>query len=265
MIWCANRDEGGDIKSLCITSRTQCRSDWWGTKWEQQDRGDPWRQRGGVNMWELRGEEELNKTERNREKTHSGGTSKSLEAICMSNQPDTYQPTHASLSLCQTCLLTDFPNKAAIDTGWMRLIRHREEQLCRGLQVWDRAPSTHSPHLIFRQIFITINLAWLCDIKIPRIDNLSLENRSWGLCCSAQPRLPAPQTRASDEGGHFSGTLHLIPNLCCCCAQGATMHFNTPNRVWEPEGAPRKVVLVVVAATQWGNKFTSQCHCTGHS
>lgn len=41
-----------------------------------------------------------------------------------------------------------------------------------GLQVWDRAPSTHSLHLIFRQIFITINLAQLQDIKIPRTDNL---------------------------------------------------------------------------------------------
>lgn len=46
-----------------------------------------------------------------------------------------------------------------------------------GLQVWDTAPSTHSPHLIFWQIFITINLAWLHDIKILHTDNLSLNNR----------------------------------------------------------------------------------------
>lgn len=58
MILGMNGDEGGDIKSLCVTSRTQCCSDWWATKWEQQDGGcrgeDPWRQQGGVNMCEKR-------------------------------------------------------------------------------------------------------------------------------------------------------------------------------------------------------------------
>lgn len=93
--------------------------------------------------------------------------------------------THCSVSPCQPCLPTDFLNKTAIDTGWMGLIRHREEQLCRGYRsemerpthTRTRAP-THPPHLIFRQIFITINLARLPDIKIPHIDNLLLENRS---------------------------------------------------------------------------------------
>jgi len=104
-----------------------------------------------------------------------------------------------------------------------------------GLQVWDGAPRTHSPHLIFRQIFITINLAWLCDIKIPHIDNLLLENRSRApaglsdpvsLCCR-----PADQMEKVTVVAHH--TWYQTGHLCCCSARGGPLHFNKgSDRQW---------------------------------
>lgn len=94
----------------------------------------------------------------------------------------------------------------------MRLIWHREEQLWPRLQVWDSAPSTHSPRLIFRQIFITINLAWLRDIKIPRIDNPAVENQLGDCSWPVHRCLHVCWTRGSDGEGHFSGISHMIPN-----------------------------------------------------
>lgn len=125
----------------------------------------------------------------NREKTDFQ-RDQSLESICMSNQPPihylthTHSPhpaphTHQLLCLSLSAVFTHWFFQQDSHWHWMDGANPTQwGTALLGLQVWDGAPQTHSPHLIFRQIFITITLAWLRDIKIPHIDNLLLENRS---------------------------------------------------------------------------------------
>lgn len=90
-----------------------------------------------------------------------------------------------------------------------------------GLQVWDE---TLSPHLIFRQIFITINLPWLRDIKILHIDNLLQENR-WRAPAGSSG-LIFRRRRAGDQvgEGHSSGTSDTKRVICAAAAP--LLHFN---------------------------------------
>lgn len=169
--------------------------------------------------------------------THiSGGSRQSLESICMCNQLPSYHLAHThthshfSLSLSLSVMFTHWFSQQDSHWHWMDGANptQRGTALPR-LQVWDRAPSTHSPHLIFRQIFITINLAWLRDIKIPRIDNLLLENRlrtptgpsgSVSLCSR-----PEDQMEKVTLVAHH--TWYQTGHPCCCCgAQWGFMHFN---------------------------------------
>lgn len=133
-----------------------------------QGEGDPWRQQGGVNMWE-----ERRWTERKHILERPGPVWRLF--VWVIKQPHT---STAPLSL--SAVFTHWFSQQDSHWHWMDGANLTQGGTAlSGLQVSDGAPSTHSPHLIFRQIFITINLAWLCDIKILRIDNLSLENRSW--------------------------------------------------------------------------------------